>query len=209
MVFAYRQLSRGSTQTPNSTIRWDQISWKYTCKYLVQGGGVPLHSGRGFNPNTKKGRSAARRKTNPQVLEWALVVNPTDTERTTLQRILTGEGWKSAAVPTIANARSWMTCYGCPPVIICERDLPDGNWLLLFQETEAMPQSPKFVVSSRLADDHLWSEVLNLGADSVLAVPFDAQEVTYVVRSAMDARKDRWGAKSVRKSLAAAASAAV
>ncbi len=151
----------------------------------------------------------ARRETNPQVLEWALVVNPRDSEKTNLQRILTGAGWKSAAVPTIVKARSWMACYGCPPVIICERDLPDGDWLLLFQETEARPQPPKFVVSSRLADDQLWSEALNLGADSVLAVPFDAQEVTYVVRSAMDAWNYRRGATSVRKSLAAAASAGV
>ena len=149
----------------------------------------------------------ALRETNPQVLDWALVVNPRDSEKTSLQRILTGAGWKSAAVPTIAKARSWIACYGCPPVIICERDLRDGGWLLLFQETEAMPQSPKFIVSSRQADDQLWSEVLNLGADNVLAAPFDAQEVMYVVRSAMDAWNDRWGAKSVRKSVAAAASA--
>ena len=151
----------------------------------------------------------ARRETNPQVLEWALVVNPRDSERTSLQRILTAAGWKSAAVPTLASARSWMACYGCPPVIICERDLPDGDWLLLFREADEMPQPPKFIVSSRQADDHLWSEALNLGAENVLAAPFDAQEVRYVLRSAIDAWNYRWGSKSVRKSLAAAACAAI
>jgi hypothetical protein len=40
------------------------------------------------------------------------------------------------------------------------------------------------VVTSRLADDYLWSEVLNLGGWDVLAKPFREQEVLYVLDSA-------------------------
>ena len=44
--------------------------------------------------------------------------------------------------------------------------------------------APPLVVTSRLADDYLWSEVLNLGGWDVLAKPFRQQEVLYVLDSA-------------------------
>ena len=40
------------------------------------------------------------------------------------------------------------------------------------------------IVTSRLADDRLWAEVLNLGGYDVLAKPFDASEVARVVGTA-------------------------
>jgi DNA-binding response OmpR family regulator len=44
-------------------------------------------------------------------------------------------------------------------------------------------EAPLLVVTSRLADAYLWSEVLNLGAYDVLAKPFNAREVTHVLTS--------------------------
>ena len=46
------------------------------------------------------------------------------------------------------------------------------------RETEAGLNPPRFVVSSRLADDHVWAEVLNLGGYDVLCTPFEAREVS-------------------------------
>jgi hypothetical protein len=43
------------------------------------------------------------------------------------------------------------------------------------------------VVASRLADERLWAEVLNLGGHDVLAMPFDAHEVRRVMESAVRA----------------------
>ena len=37
--------------------------------------------------------------------------------------------------------------------------------------------SPEVIVTSRLADDRLWAEALNLGAYDVLTKPFDRHEV--------------------------------
>jgi DNA-binding NtrC family response regulator len=36
------------------------------------------------------------------------------------------------------------------------------------------------IVTSRLADDRLWAEALNLGAYDVIAKPFDASEVVRI-----------------------------
>ena len=40
------------------------------------------------------------------------------------------------------------------------------------------------IVTSRLADEYLWAEALNLGAYDMLAKPFDASEVVRVLGSA-------------------------
>lgn len=70
-----------------------------------------------------------------------------------------------------------------PTVVVCERDLPDGNWKAVLGACEALPKAPLMVVVSKHADENLWAEVLNLGGYDVLLKPFDATEVTRVVAS--------------------------
>jgi FixJ family two-component response regulator len=47
------------------------------------------------------------------------------------------------------------------------------------------------IVTSRLADEHLWAEALNLGAYDVLAKPFDQEEVIRVLSSAWLRKRSR------------------
>jgi len=54
----------------------------------------------------------------------------------------------------------------------------------LLEEMMVMPHSPLLIVTSRLADERLWPEVLNVGGWDVLAKPFDRKEVIRVVESA-------------------------
>jgi DNA-binding response OmpR family regulator len=63
------------------------------------------------------------------------------------------------------------------PVVVCDSDLPDGSWKDIMERIAQTANPPAVIVSSRLADDHLWSEVLNLGGYDVLAKPFNASEV--------------------------------
>jgi DNA-binding response OmpR family regulator len=67
------------------------------------------------------------------------------------------------------------------PVVICERDLPDGDWKVLLYATRLLERAPLLIVCSRTADEFLWAEVLNLGGWDVLAKPFEAQEVLWSV----------------------------
>ena len=69
-------------------------------------------------------------------------------------------------------------------VVICECDLPDGNWTTVFAQCEALPRRPHLIVSAAIADEPLWAEVLNLGGYDVLAQRFDPREVFRVVDSA-------------------------
>jgi CheY-like chemotaxis protein len=69
-------------------------------------------------------------------------------------------------------------------VVLCERDLPDGGWQDLLETCRSLEKPPSFIVCSRLADELLWSEVLNLGGYDVLMKPFEREEVVRVVYAA-------------------------
>jgi DNA-binding response OmpR family regulator len=62
-------------------------------------------------------------------------------------------------------------------VVVCERDLSDGNWKDVLEMAVARKYPPVLIVTFRLADEQLWSEVLNLGGYDVLAKPLDPTEV--------------------------------
>jgi DNA-binding NtrC family response regulator len=69
-------------------------------------------------------------------------------------------------------------------VVLCERDLLPGTWIDVLEHINALPNAPSLIVASRLADDRLWAEALNLGAWDVVAKPFDRTEVIRSVHSA-------------------------
>ena len=66
-------------------------------------------------------------------------------------------------------------------IVICESNLLPGSWKDLLKHVSAHPQPPLLIVTSRLADDYLWSEALHHGAYDVLSKPFDLEELTRVL----------------------------
>lgn len=69
-------------------------------------------------------------------------------------------------------------------VVICEALLPDGSWKDLLARMALSRPPSLLLVTSGVADESLWAEVLNLGGYDVLAQPFDAEEVVRVLGSA-------------------------
>jgi DNA-binding response OmpR family regulator len=70
--------------------------------------------------------------------------------------------------------------------ILAEREFPDGlGWKRLLDEVQNMVGLQPVIVASRLGDDCLWAEVLNLGAYDLLMKPFDGEETVRVVAMAM------------------------
>jgi FixJ family two-component response regulator len=57
-----------------------------------------------------------------------------------------------------------------------------GEELLDF--AEGLPVPPPVIVTSRVADERMWAEVLNLGGYDVLAKPLNSEEVIRTVTSA-------------------------
>ena len=56
-----------------------------------------------------------------------------------------------------------------------------------------LPDPPLLIVTSRLADERLWAEALNLGAWDVLAKPFAAEETIRIVSVARQHWRDPHG----------------
>jgi DNA-binding NtrC family response regulator len=82
---------------------------------------------------------------------------------------------------------------GCPAcVVVCERNLADGDWKDVLEITASLPNRPPVIVTSRQADEHLWAEVLNLGGFDVLAKPLDKHEVSWVLNFAWE----HWAAQA-------------
>jgi hypothetical protein len=63
------------------------------------------------------------------------------------------------------------------PVLLCECDHAAGSWEDLLSATAKLPAPPNIIVFSRLADESLWAEVLNMGGFDVLITPFEPEEV--------------------------------
>ncbi|HUL34039.1 MAG TPA: hypothetical protein VL128_09165 [Candidatus Eisenbacteria bacterium] len=70
-------------------------------------------------------------------------------------------------------------------LVLCERDSNPGTWLDSLEYLQSLSNPPLLIVTSRLADERLWAEVLNLGAWDVLAKPFDDGEVLRTLQSTL------------------------
>ena len=112
-----------------------------------------------------------------------LCAGPSESDHQSLREILRTIGWDLVSVRTLGEAWAKLLEESVP-VVISERDLPDGNWQQLLDCVSLVPVPPHLIVSSRLADARLWAEALNLGAFDVLSVPFDRREVWLVLTSA-------------------------
>ena len=70
------------------------------------------------------------------------------------------------------------------PIALCESDLQPGTWREFLDQMAPLREPPFLIVTSRLADEYLWAEALNLGIYDVLAKPYNPDEVTRVVSMA-------------------------
>ena len=70
-------------------------------------------------------------------------------------------------------------------VVVFDHDSMPGTWRDMLAHLQEQPNPAALVVTSRLADERLWAEALNLGAWDVLVKPFDRTEVTRSIEQAV------------------------
>ena len=121
----------------------------------------------------------------PQAAEiiTILVASAQQEDHETLQLIFDHRNWRILKAETCAETRKVLRETKVAAVI-SDRDLPDGSWKEVLYELALMKAPPQLIVASRLADDHLWAEVLNLGGFDVLQKPFEPSEVMRAVSMA-------------------------
>ena len=117
-----------------------------------------------------------------------LLVSEAPEDHDAVRRILCGT-WHiviARSCAEVAQITRWMAS-----IILCEQSLPDGSWKNVLDQIAGLTEVPMLIVTSGLADAHLWAEVLNLGGYDVLAKPFDDQEVQRVVAGAWRQQQNR------------------
>lgn len=114
-----------------------------------------------------------------------LSIGPMDTHQTGLAAILHQSNWLAGTESrgNVKFCQASQEARGvlrtCPiPVVLCDSD---SGWREVLDEFRSIPHPPALIVTSRMADDRLWSEALNLGAYDVLAKPYQPDEVLRVL----------------------------
>ncbi len=122
--------------------------------------------------------------------EKILFVGISESDGFSLKKIFLKSNWQPLGVGTCQDALEFLDRHHVP-IVLTEAELPDGGWRELLSGMAGLSAPPNLIVSSRLADDRLWAEVLNLGGYDMLVTPFEAEEV---LRVTLAARHD-WGCK--------------
>jgi len=112
-----------------------------------------------------------------------LSISPIEEDHVSLQAIIGHSKWMLFKARDLASALVLLQQHEIA-VVLLERDLLPGRWIETVDHLKSLPTAPSLIVVSRLADDRLWAEALNLGAWDVLAKPFDRNEVFRSVKSA-------------------------
>ena len=87
-----------------------------------------------------------------------------------------GWQWHLKTTPTLRAALAAMR-KAQVPLMVCGCDAEPETWKQMLEAFPKVANPPLLIVTSRLADDRLWVEALNLGAYDVLAKPYDSTEV--------------------------------
>ena len=125
------------------------------------------------NPPTRNGKHRAA----------LLVVSSFQEDLVQLRRMLDQSFWNLRSAGTFQEALALLR-ENSVAVVICERDLPDGSWRDVMSALALVERASHLIVTTRLADERLWAEVLNLGGFDVISKPFHEKEVTWVMESA-------------------------
>lgn len=128
----------------------------------------------------------------PDRVVTVLAVSPFEEDHVFLAHLFSHSNWRIHQARSCAEALVVLRRYAIP-VVLCESEMPGWSWKEALAELAELPEAPLLIVTSRLADDNLWAEVLNLGGYDVLMKPFDRLEVLRVISLAWLHWKQRHG----------------
>ena len=112
-----------------------------------------------------------------------LLVGAESQNRLVILDVFRNSGWR---LYQAHDRKQALDCLERHPVqvVMTTAHLPKWPWKRVLQDLRRMSVPPQLVVTSPLADDALWAEVLNWGGYDVLAEPFERNEVERVIASA-------------------------
>jgi DNA-binding response OmpR family regulator len=119
----------------------------------------------------------------PEGFLSALLVGEYEDDRVMVRDIFRKLGWRLFEARDGRRAMVWLE-RNAVQVVIAEGRAAGAGWQRLLEALRDLTDPPQLVVTSRTADDYLWSEVLNCGGYDVLSQPFNRDEVERVIAGA-------------------------
>lgn len=113
----------------------------------------------------------------------ALLVGEYQQDRPLVHEVFRKLGWQLFEA---RDRRRALRCLKANPihVVLVESNVSNWSWRRVLRDLRRRTHPPQLIVTSRTADDHLWSEVLNIGGFDVLAQPLASEELERVIASA-------------------------
>ena len=116
----------------------------------------------------------------------ALVVHQNSETLATLKGALERQGMHILHADSRAKAKRMLGGVNPAPLVFTDTQLPDGTWADILAVAEKATLPVNVIVVARVVDTRFYVEAIETGAFDFLAPPFNAIDLAYVVRSAMN-----------------------
>jgi DNA-binding NtrC family response regulator len=116
----------------------------------------------------------------------ALLVHYNSETLATLKGALERQGMRVIHAESQAQAKHMLGGLSPVPLVFTDTQLPDGTWADVLAVAEKAAQPVNVIVVARVVDTRFYVEAIETGAFDFLAPPFNATDLAYVVRSALD-----------------------
>jgi len=116
----------------------------------------------------------------------ALLVHHNSETLATLKGALERQGMSIIHAESQAQAKRMLGGLNPAPLVFTDTQLPDGTWADILALAEKAAQPVNVIVVARIVNTRFYVEAIEAGAFDFLAPPFNATDLAYVVRSALD-----------------------
>jgi DNA-binding NtrC family response regulator len=116
----------------------------------------------------------------------ALLVHQNSETLATLRGALERQGMRIIHAQSRAQAKRMLGGLNPAPLVFTDTQLPDGTWADVLALAQRAKLPVNVIVVARVVDTRFYVDVIETGAFDFLAPPFNATDLAYVVRSAMD-----------------------
>jgi DNA-binding NtrC family response regulator len=116
----------------------------------------------------------------------ALLVHQNSETLAALKSALERQGMRILQAESRAAAKRVLSGLNPAPLVFTDTQLPDGTWADILAMAEKAKRPVNVIVVARLVNTRFYVEAIETGAFDFIAPPFNATDLAYVVRTAVD-----------------------
>jgi len=116
----------------------------------------------------------------------AILLHRAGTSMALLKQALEGQSIQVRWLATVQEIGPLLQSPDPPHLVFCEAALPDGTWADVVKQARSACKSVKVIVVSRLVDVSLYVDTMEGGAFDFIVPPLSVDELTHVVKCAVE-----------------------